>query len=167
MPWVARCLPYIALLSVLGAAVMAGLLFAFSNFVMRALSQLSPASGMEAMQRINVEIVNPIFLVLFLGTPVLCLLTVVASLELGPSAGRPYLLAGAVCYFAGVLGVTVLFNVPLNGTLAHLGPSAGPEYWPQYVTIWLRWNHLRTIFAILSTVLLTVGVHADLTTGRS
>jgi uncharacterized membrane protein len=167
MPWVPRCVPYIALLAVLGAAMMAGLLFAFSNFVIRALSQLPPASGMEAMQRINVAIVNPIFLVLFLGTPVLCLLTVIASLELGPSAGRPYLLAGAVCYLGGVLGVTILFNVPLNGTLARLGPSAAPEHWPQYVTTWLRWNHVRTIFAILSTVLLTVGVHADSATGRS
>ena len=167
MLWLARWMPYIALLAVLGAAMMAGLLFAFSNFVMRALSQLSPASGMEAMQRINVEILNPIFLTLFLGTTALCLLIVVASLALGPSASHPYLLLGAVCYFVGVLGVTVLCNVPLNNTLANLGPSAPAEYWPQYVTTWLRWNHVRAIFAILSAVLLTIGVHADLTTGRS
>jgi uncharacterized membrane protein len=40
----ARHLPFVTLPAALGAATMAGLLFAFSNFVMRALSQLSPAT---------------------------------------------------------------------------------------------------------------------------
>jgi uncharacterized membrane protein len=40
----ARHLQFVTLPAALGAATMAGLLFAFSNFVMRALSQLSPAT---------------------------------------------------------------------------------------------------------------------------
>lgn len=42
-------LPFIALVAALGSSTMAGLLFAFSNVVMRALTQVAPGCGMEAM----------------------------------------------------------------------------------------------------------------------
>ncbi len=61
-------LPYLALPATVGSGLMAGLLFVFSNAIMRALTQLPPAAGLEAMQRINVAIVNPLFLTVFLGT---------------------------------------------------------------------------------------------------
>lgn len=54
MTWLARHLEYLALPAALGAALMGGLLFAFSNFIMRALSQLTADLGVEVMQRINV-----------------------------------------------------------------------------------------------------------------
>jgi uncharacterized membrane protein len=45
--------PYILPITVLaavGSGLMAGLLFAFSNFVMKALTRLPPEQGMAAMQ---------------------------------------------------------------------------------------------------------------------
>jgi uncharacterized membrane protein len=160
----ARHLPLVTLPAALGAATMAGLLFAFSNFVMRALSQLSPACGMEAMQGINVTIVNPVFLIVFVGTPVLYLVVGLGALQPEVSAGRSYLLAGAVCYLAGVLGVTMLVNVPLNNALAELGPSAAPQHWPEYVTVWTRWNHVRTVFAFISAAVTMLGAIARAST---
>ncbi len=69
----------ITVISITGGGIVTGLLFAFSNFVMRALDDLQPEHGMFAMQRINEKIINPIFLILFLGTPLLCLAIVIAT----------------------------------------------------------------------------------------
>ena len=55
--------PYIvplALLTAVGCGLMAGLFFAFSNFVMKALVRLPSEQGMAAMQHINVTVINPI-----------------------------------------------------------------------------------------------------------
>jgi uncharacterized membrane protein len=153
----ARALPFVALPAALGAAATAGLLFAFSNFVMRALAELPPAFGMEAMQRINVTIVNPLFLFVFVGTPVLYLVTALIALHPDVSAGRSYLLVGAVCYLAGVVGVTMFANVPLNDALAALDPSQAPQHWPGYVALWTRWNHVRTVCALAAATVTVVG----------
>ena len=44
----------LTLLAALGCAMMAGVFFAFSGFVMKALARLQPAQGVAAMQAINV-----------------------------------------------------------------------------------------------------------------
>lgn len=125
--WIARHVTVLALLASLGAATMAGLLFAFSNFVMRALAQLPPAAGMEAMQRINVEIVNPVFLAVFIGAPVLYLVLGLVAFHPSLVGGRWWLAGGAACYLVGVLGVTMLANIPLNDTDEH-GAAVSPDW---------------------------------------
>jgi uncharacterized membrane protein len=62
-------------LSVLGCALVAGIFFAFSTFVMKALGKLSPPQGVAAMQSINVAVINPWFLTAFFGTAVACVAT--------------------------------------------------------------------------------------------
>jgi uncharacterized membrane protein len=62
----------LAIAAAVGCGLMSGLLFAFSLVVMRALAELPAQQGMHAMQRINVLIVHPLFLVLFLGTALCC-----------------------------------------------------------------------------------------------
>lgn len=61
-------LDLVTLLSALGSGVIAGVFFAFSTSVMKALAALPPAQGVAAMQSINVAIINPWFLIPFLGT---------------------------------------------------------------------------------------------------
>ena len=58
------------LLVCLGAGTIGGVFFGFSTFVMKALAQLSEAQGIAAMQRINVVVLNPLFLGVFVGTAV-------------------------------------------------------------------------------------------------
>ena len=53
--------------------------FAFSTFVMKALSQLPAEQGVAAMQRINEVVMNPVFLGLFVGTAVLAGLCIFAA----------------------------------------------------------------------------------------
>lgn len=154
-------LPLLVVAAVLGAGLVTGLLFAFSNFVMRALLQLPAEFGMQAMQRINVAILNPLFLLVFMGTALLCLLIGVVCLSDLSAPGTWWLAAGALAYLAGPFGVTLRFNVPLNNRLASVAPERAATAWPEYAAAWLRWNHVRTALGAAAIVLLGFGLHAS------
>ena len=132
--------------AVLGSGLVAGVFFAFSTFIMRALGQLPANQGIAAMKAINVTVINPWFFLAFLGTGVVCL--ALAFLAFGSAAGthRAYLLAGCALYLLGCLLVTVAFNVPLNDQLASADPdsSGAAALWANYLSRWTFWNHVRT-----------------------
>jgi uncharacterized membrane protein len=137
----------------LGAGLMAGLFFAFSAFVMEGLGRLPPAQGIAAMQSINVAVLNPVFLTVFVGTAVLGALLAVGAL-LGWGRGSALaVVAGALLYIVGTFGVTMAFNVPLNDRLAAAAPDSaeGTALWRHYLVAWTAWNHVRTIGALAAT----------------
>jgi uncharacterized membrane protein len=138
------------LLCALGAGLMAGVFFAFSVFVMVALARLPAAHGIAAMQAINVAVLNPIFLGVFLGTGAVSAALVVIALLMRPYPGIGWLIAGAAIYIAGSIVLTMLCNVPRNNALAALEPESaeGAAYWPRYVSEWTAWNHVRAIACI-------------------
>ena len=149
---------WIVVAASVGAGLVTGLLFAFSNFVMQALAEVPAAEGMRVMQRVNERIINPVFVVLFLGTPALCAIIAVGSL-LNWNLGRSsVLLAGALLYLAGPFGITMLFNVPLNNRLARIESPDDVEFWASYQVRWQRWNHVRTILGVCSMGLLAAGL---------
>ncbi|MEM0925400.1 MAG: anthrone oxygenase family protein, partial [Planctomycetota bacterium] len=142
------------------AGVVTGLLFAFSNFVMQSLEKLPNDQGMFAMQQINEKIINPVFMLFFLGTPVLCVLIGVnACFSIETTDGR-LLLLGAILYLVGPFGITMCFNVPLNQRLASASTDDANTIWPDYQRRWQRWNHARTSIGILSILLLASGLSA-------
>lgn len=145
-----KYLPHLALAASLGAGLMAGLFFAFSTFVMQALSRLPPEQGMVAMQKINAAVTTPLFGLTFFGTAAICLVIVVATLTRTTSTTMGLFLAGSLLYLLGVIVVTIAFNVPLNNALASTAAADAAQGWPRYVAAWLRWNHVRTITAVLS-----------------
>jgi hypothetical protein len=53
---------FLAALTALGCGLNAGVFFAFSSFVMKALARLQPAQGIVAMQSINLMAVTPAFM---------------------------------------------------------------------------------------------------------
>jgi len=149
---------FIIVASITGAGLVTGLLFAFSNFVMRALADLPSEKGMFAMQRINETIINPIFMVLFLGTPILCsVIAVISGLKIN-EPGNLFLLVGALAYIIGPFGITMLFNVPLNNLLARADVSNANDIWPMYQKKWQRWNHIRTYIGVVSVVFIAIGL---------
>ncbi|WP_052316637.1 hypothetical protein [Thioalkalivibrio nitratireducens] len=85
-----------AILLCIGAGTVGGVFFAFSTFVMKALAQLPAAHGVAAMQRINVVVLNPMFLGVFLGSAVVAFGAVVLSGSAWSSAGAPWLLAAGL-----------------------------------------------------------------------
>ena len=153
--------------AVLGSGLVAGIFFAFSTFVMRALGQLPENQGIAAMKAINVTVLNPWFFLAFFGTGAVCL--PVAFLALGSAAGahRAYLLAACALYLLGCLLVTVMFNVPLNNRLALTEPdSSGAEaLWAHYLSRWTLWNHVRTAASLAAAGLFAMALCGGLIGG--
>ena len=142
------------------AGLMAGFFFAFSAGVMRALARLSPAHGIAAMQSINVAVINPVFLPVFLGTGVACaVLAVWSALDL-QRPGSDLVLAGSLLYLAGAFLVTMICNVPRNNRLAKVDPASaeGARVWSAYLREWTAWNHVRTIASAAATVALILAL---------
>jgi uncharacterized membrane protein len=143
----------VTFLAALGAGLMAGLFFAFSVSVMRALARISPPAGIAAMQAINVVILNPLFGLVFFGTVMASLLLGGYAVVIRDQPGAWYLGAGAACYVIGGFLVTMAFNVPRNNALAALDPSSAgaASAWSRYVSEWTNWNHVRTIGCLASS----------------
>lgn len=137
-----------------GAGLNAGLFFIFSNTVMTALGRMAPSGGIAAMQQINIVIQNPVFFLAFFGTALLSVVLVAAAL-LGwlPNGAGWAALIGAVVYLAGIIAVTIVFNVPMNNALAAVDPAsaAGEALWQDYLTRWTMWNHVRTVSGLISS----------------
>jgi uncharacterized membrane protein len=153
MPATDRWLFALKLFSALGCGLIAGVFFAFSVFVMSALARLQPAQGIVAMQSINIRVLNPLFLGVFMGTAAICLALAISALLKWQQPGAAFLLAGSLLYLVGTFGVTIVFNVPLNDALAPLEPSNADaaQLWAGYVTNWTAWNHVRTVAALAAT----------------
>jgi uncharacterized membrane protein len=148
------------LFSVLGCGLIAGVFFAFSTFVMKALAQQPPAQGIAAMQSINITVINPLFMGAFVGTAVACIFLTIASLLKWHQPGTVYLLIGSLLYVIGTFGVTMMFNVPLNDALAIASPDSAEcaNLWARYLTDWTFWNHVRTIAALVAAALLAIAL---------
>ena len=139
----------------IGSGTVGGIFYAFSSFVMRALGRIDPAEGLRAMQAINVAVINPWFMSVFLGCTLLSAGVGVASLLRWEDPGAGLRLGASVLYVVGCFGSTIVFNVPLNNGLETDGSTA---FWARYLREWTRWNHVRTIAAILAAVLFTVSL---------
>ena len=150
----------LTLLSALGSGLMAGFFFAFSTTVMGALGRQPVASGIATMQSINIVVINPWFLGMFLGTAGACVVLAIAALLKWHEPGAALLLAGALLYVVGTFLVTMMFNVPLNDALAAVAPHspAGAELWARYLRTWTAWNHVRTIAPLAAAALLTIAL---------
>ena len=140
-----RVVSFIAFAAALGCGLIAGVFFTFSSFVMAALARLPPGQGVSAMQNINITVINPLFMAVFMGTAALCLaLLAAAFMNVDGARNRP-LLAGCALYLIGSIGVTMAANVPMNNALAALdaGSADAAAAWQNYAAGWTKWNHVR------------------------
>ncbi len=155
-----QLIPVIGTTALLGSALVGGIFFAFSSFVMKALARVPWAEGIAAMQSINVVVLNPSFLGAFMGTAVLSLVAGGLALTGWAHPSAPYFLGGAIFYLAGTFLVTMLGNVPLNnqlGTVSATDPGAR-DLWEHYLDRWTVWNHLRTVAAMAAALLYSLGL---------
>lgn len=138
------------------AALSSGMMLTFSNFVMPAFDRGPHPEAMRAMQRINEDVINPLFLLVFMGTGPLLLVWLGVQALHGPVEARH--LGAALLYLVGVVGVTAIGNVPLNHALARLeSERAERQAWQGFARPWVRWNHLRTIAAAATALVLLLG----------
>jgi uncharacterized membrane protein len=147
-----RLLPSLTFLAAISCGLAAGIFYAFSSLVMRALAKIPPPAGIAAMQSINVSVVNPWFIAAFFGPALICCALGVISLVRWNRAGNAYLFAGSAFYLVGTMIVTFAFNVPLNDVLATVDPASpeGARQWASYLVTWTSWNHVRTVGALFA-----------------
>ncbi len=96
-----------------GPAWWAGVFFAFSAFVMKALARLPSAEGIVAMQSINTGAPAPLFMGTLFGTALASVALAIVSLPRLDQTAAGLQLSGSGLYLGAVL-VTVVRHVPLT-----------------------------------------------------
>jgi len=151
----------VTLVATLGCGLSAGVFFAFSAFIMPALGRLPPAQGIAAMQSINKLAVTPAFMTALFGTALACLGLAVWAVVIWGEHAAAWVFAGSALYLAGVIGVTIVANVPLNDALAAVDPgsdAAAAGGWGRYLGRWTAWNHVRATASLGASGLLAVAL---------
>lgn len=149
----------ISLLALLSTGLSAGLFYAWTVSVIPGTKRMADHSYLEAMQHINRAILNPAFFAIFFGALLLMLWNTYLEfkIDIGPSF---YFSLGALAvYLVGTIGVTAAGNVPLNEALEliqlnSLGSEELKVTRMAYEVKWNRLHYIRTLFAVISFVLL-------------
>src|SRR4051794_18758690 len=151
----------LTLLTALCCGLIAGVFFAFSAFVMKALGRLPAEQDVAVMQAINVAAVTPPFMAALFGTAVACAALAVSAFFTWGEGFAPYLLVGSVLYLVGTILLTIAYHVPRNEALASVEPhSADAEsHWARYLSGWTAWNHIRAAAALAAAATLTIALH--------
>ena len=145
-----RVLFVLVCLATLGSAVVGGIFYGFSSFVMMALGRIEPMQAVAVMNSMNLTVINASFMGAFVGTALLCVPLAAGSCAWwGEPSGKLVLIA-ALSYIAGAFGLTMVLHQPMNLKLADLPPAQAASYWPQYLQTWTQWNHVRTAASLLS-----------------
>ena len=151
----------VTLIAAMGCGVVAGVFFAFSAFVMGALTRLPTSQGIAAMQSINRQAVRPPLMTALFGTALLCAgLAAWALLDAWGEDSTVWLIAGSGLYLIGTVVLTMVANVPRNEALAAVDPheTDAASRWLDYVAGWTAWNHVRGAAALAAAALLTVAL---------
>jgi uncharacterized membrane protein len=149
-----RLVEMVSWVSALGCALMAGVFFAFSSFVMPGLSRMAPQAGVSAMQAINRAALTRPFLVVFIGTALACaVLGALSVWGIGEVKAR-YRLAACACYLVGTFLLTAAYHVPRNEALDAVDPNSAQAVtaWLEYVQGWTTWNHVRAAAALAALI---------------
>lgn len=148
------------LAAAVGCGLIAGVFYAFSTFVMRALGRVPEAEGARAMQAINETVLTPWFLVPFVGLAPLCIGLGVVAVRGATATPSVLLLVGSVLYVAGTFAQTRLAHIPLNDALAEVDADSpeGAALWVRYLARWTRWNHVRTAASLLAAAAFTAAL---------
>lgn len=138
-------------------ALMAGLFFAWSFSVTTGLAKLSNIEYIRAFQTMNKAILNPLFFICFLGTAILLPFSAFLYYQQHPSLRFWFLLIASALYLIGVIGVTMLGNVPLNESLDAFNSQTATaqevaSQRQQFERIWNRLNNIRTVASTLSII---------------
>jgi uncharacterized membrane protein len=130
-------------------ALSAGVMFAFTVAYNPAGRRVPDDVYVRILQAINVSIVNPVFLVAYLGPVVL--LPLAAAMT-----GGALLWIAAVVYIVGVFGVTAVGNNPLNNRLDKATPDEIATVRTWFTGPWERLHTVRTVTGFVTVVLVLI-----------
>jgi uncharacterized membrane protein len=140
------------------SGLLAGVFYIFSIALVPAFRITSPQAHITTMQAINRKILNPLFMLSFLGPTALLPL---AAIQHWGAPQFPLLVAAALLHIIGANGVTVVGNVPLNDRLdkvnvAQLGEAEAERVRQAFQgegSAWMRFHHIRTLASIAAAAL--------------
>lgn len=144
----------------IASALVGGVFYAFSSFVMAALKRVEPENGMIAMQAINITAVQPGLMVPFFGTTLAHIAVTISAITNWDDRISTWLLVGSLSFFVGTFALTVFFHVPRNNALADtpVGAPGAQLVWQRYLVEWTRGNHVRAAAATVSASALMTAV---------
>ncbi|WP_433198000.1 DUF1772 domain-containing protein [Nocardia sp. CA-107356] len=141
----------------LATGLIAGVFYAYATSVMPALNRTDDRAMIDLMQKINVVIINPWFMIGFMGTVGFTILA--AALHLGKDHRTTLIWLGVALVLNVIaFAVTSGLNVPLNDQLAAAGDPAQigdlAKVRADFESAWVRWNIIRAILHTLAFLVL-------------
>lgn len=136
-----------------------GVFFTYSNSVVPGLDRVDAEQAVAAMRRINVVIVNPLFLLSFLGPVVTGAVTGFLLLGLDENTAALLFLAASAVYLIGGIILTGAVNVPLNNALENSTSTDWQQRWADFSPRWKKFNHARAFLSMVSLVLVGIGLY--------
>ena len=128
--------------------LVAGLFFTFAMSVMPGLGRTDARTFIDAMQQINVAILNPWLALTLGGAPVFTAFAAVLHFQVSARAVLPWIVAAFALYIVALV-ITIGSNIPLNDALAAAG---APERIADLAAVrgnfevtWVRWNVARAV----------------------
>lgn len=150
------------LVSTLLTGLTAGLCFTWGNAVTPGIGRLNDLGFLQAFQEMNRAIINPTFLVIFMG-PFFVHIANVYLFRTAPAQLQWMIIAAAILYILGLVFVTIFGNFPLNELidkvdLTQMSPDELKHLRNQFEDKWNRFHLIRTITSTLSFTLLIISI---------
>jgi uncharacterized membrane protein len=142
-------------------SLVAGFLFAFATVVMPGTKNLDDGAFLRAFQVIDgvIQKNQPLFMLMWIGS----VLSLIAAAALGAwklaGLDRMLLVLAALIFVLGVQVPTATINIPLNNAVQALDTKTMSQTdlrraRDDFESRWNQWNAIRTVLAIVVTVLL-------------
>jgi uncharacterized membrane protein len=141
------------LLATIAMGLAAGFLYAYAHDIMPGLGRADDRTFVAGFQAVDKAVVNPWFMLGFLGAPVLTGLAALLHLGADHRSVLVLTLVAFVLYLA-VLVITARIHLPLNAELQAAGDPdrlPGPELAAvraRFEVRWVRWHVVRTVFNV-------------------
>jgi uncharacterized membrane protein len=140
--------------AILFTGLMAGIFFTWSNAVKPGIGKLADIEYLRALQSMNRVILNPAFIIVFIGAIIAVALVPIFHFNLYPNHIFWLYIFAFVIYWIGAFGVTVLGNIPLNEVLdkTNLESITLEEIKNLRTDIEVKWNNLNLIRSVSSGI---------------
>lgn len=150
------------LLTTFFTGLTAGLCFTWGNAVTPGIGRLDDLGYLHAFQQMNRAILNPLFIIIFMG-PTITHIANVFLFKSGNTSLFWIVVAAAALYLIGLVLMTVIGNVPLNEMIDKVDLlSASSEELSdlrnKFEVKWNQFHRIRTITTSISFALLIISI---------
>jgi len=137
----------VLLIAAVLAGLQAGTYYTWATGVMPGLARTDDRTFVHATQQMSIAIVNPAFMLSFLGAPLFAVAAIVGA----EPVPRRWALAGAALEI-GTLVITAIGNIPLNNQIEAAGPVDSiadlPSVRGRFETRWVAFNTARSFTSL-------------------